>query len=916
MGKKIFLYIKEQFRPYNSLFVISIYSIFSLIFTWPLVKHMNDAVAGHPYGEMWSHLWGLHWVKSYYLKHAIFPIHSEMLNYPYGASLFFIDPLSALFSIPLQMFLSLPATYNLLIIINLIFGAYACFLLADYFFKSRIAAFYSGAVYAFSAYYLSYISTGTSETFNIGWIPLFLYFFARMLFERKMSYALYSGITLFLITFSNFYYAEFTLMFVSFILIYYLFIEFYKSVLKKELENISKINLREKIDEIKKKFRADSPGKKRPIQSIFDHFHFLRRGHDFGLTSIFVLICAYRFLLLLIFSLSLIVLTGLSGRLYNPDIDINLFYLELLAAVALFAFFFIIIWREFEKQRSALLRPLKNYFENCNLRHVRLRKFILLLLCFFTFLISYIFYSSMSLKSFSIFGTFIIAIATLMITMILMYIESRGKDRLELPFFHNNSNEEPDNVEAPRLRDYVNKIFPLFFFGFIGFNVFCLDFFYFPGAGSHFSGNNVVGLIVLLITLIGGLIYSAKYRIFSEFEYAGENGSQKGEIKNDIFEMTLHFLKNITKKHAPSFLMLMFVSLLLIAPYLYIFETTLRNHDSVVKWRSSLKGQRGIFSKRTIDKNEMSVRLDNSALLVDYVRIGKRNVLRKYTPHFYVLFTYSPYVGFLTLILCIYALFYSGKDKYFWFWLTGGILFLILSLGPFTNVTRNLFSKEISPLYGLFYSWFPLFSKIHVPYRLNLCVMLCFAVVAGYGVKYMIRNMPKIQQNLVVMIFSVSLIIEIIFISPAPFPVELCKMDVPEFYLEMAYDRPEYGIIVSPVKKLRAGFYYQIFHKKGTPLSLTQYTPDILSKNLFILCLYNLEGNYKMTPNIFTEKRLRRHLEKLKKSRIKYIVVYNNHLGASRKRVHRFLSYFLGKPRRINDNIYVYRLYLNVPEQI
>src|SRR5688500_2831508 len=107
--------IVRQFSQFSTTWVVLLYVVFALVVTWPLVLHLDDAVIGDMQSDVWKHLWGFWWVKQCLFEKGVLPLYTHLLNYPYGGSLFFIDPLGAVLSLPLQMVLPLGVAYNLIV---------------------------------------------------------------------------------------------------------------------------------------------------------------------------------------------------------------------------------------------------------------------------------------------------------------------------------------------------------------------------------------------------------------------------------------------------------------------------------------------------------------------------------------------------------------------------------------------------------------------------------------------------------------------------------------------------------------------------------------------------------------------------------------------------------------------------------
>ena len=157
------------------------YAIAAVVATWPLVPSMHRALAGDSRSDTWKHAWGCWWFHRSALAGNPFPIRTDLVGFPDGGSLYNIDPLNSLLSIPLQLVLPLPVVYNLLILLQLTAGAGAAWLLCRRVCGDGSAALVGGVVYAFCPFVLSYsVGSGVTETTNLALLPLYLLALLRL----------------------------------------------------------------------------------------------------------------------------------------------------------------------------------------------------------------------------------------------------------------------------------------------------------------------------------------------------------------------------------------------------------------------------------------------------------------------------------------------------------------------------------------------------------------------------------------------------------------------------------------------------------------------------------------------------------------------------------------------------------------
>jgi hypothetical protein len=213
----------------------------------------------------------------------------------------------------------------------------------------------------------------------------------------------------------------------------------------------------------------------------------------------------------------------------------------------------------------------------------------------------------------------------------------------------------------------------------------------------------------------------------------------------------------------------------------------------------------------------------------------------QYFTHFYEQFTgnvveNTTYIGYTVIFLVVYYVFKNrkklGKTK---FWIWSAAFFFILSLGPILHVGGGthftVFDVTVPLPYSVLYYILPIIRITRVPARLIFMLMLSLVVLAGYGIKELLKHsngklLGKIsKKDIVVMIFSFLIIFEFMII---PYPLH--KVVVPEFYKQLAAEKEDYAIIEVPFNKdvflLSDYMYYQTIHEKRLVGGYLSRTPE------------------------------------------------------------------------------------------
>lgn len=168
--------------------VFVLYLIIAMVVFAPVTANMTNTTLGTG-GDAYLNMWDIWWV-----NYATFNLHTSfwttnMVFYPVGENLVYhtLAPLAGILAAPFSA-VSLPFAYDALFFIGIALSGLATYLLADYFVRNKHAAFLAGILFAFSAPYISQ-AKGLLIFTQLEWIPFALYFFIRMLKEKKPIFA-------------------------------------------------------------------------------------------------------------------------------------------------------------------------------------------------------------------------------------------------------------------------------------------------------------------------------------------------------------------------------------------------------------------------------------------------------------------------------------------------------------------------------------------------------------------------------------------------------------------------------------------------------------------------------------------------------------------------------------------------------
>ncbi len=951
---------------------------------------------------MWKHLWGFWWVYKRIFEDGVLPLFTSILNYPYGGSLFFIDPLGAILSLPVQAFFPIGVAFNLLVILNLIFGAFCGYLLTNYFVKNKAAAFYSGAAFAFTAYLLAYITSGVSETYNIGWIPLFLYFYAKTLRENNEIFPIMAGICMFMVTFGCFYYGSFATIFGLFLFIYFAYDQFRKIVISgtgKKLPEIPFLRSLKKIagsagsshaptpasDQIHRKVASDTPRKKH--RSIIPGSIYSGRSRTgkkvLGFRDWLLWILSYAAIVIMVIDLILIVFL-LPVYMASPGgAGAGFWTLSMLLFLIFIASAVFVIWYNRPATRSLVFK-IQGYFFSENPKYVKYKMYLIfgiyaIAILGFIHLWAVIRQDTPDV----VFRVASLTIGAFIVAILMTFLDIRGDirfSRRKVEHKKKSGDTEKKEDRAILFLEYARAFIPWMVLGISILNILRVMVFY-KNIEEVFGVMNIAGNLVvsaiLIAVSVGYIIHTKlylKWKIFRRLYIEPERpaGIETPEMIADITRRLIRrnivitgilllsvalppvvlYFRGFSPQEYVRYWILFALSIAVLGAIIYLLSRKRSKSDKTDKddspgttryfrimlrgpirrivimsiiamaligplfytFKASLEVSQGLVKReRSLEFIDLylSQRFHNISRLVDYGLPGKQNVIRTYTVD---RLTRSSYAGWITILLALSAIIWAKRRKYIWFWVFCAGFFIAFSLGPFLYVNDTIHTNFRFPLYIFFYKYFPFFNQISIPYRFNICAMLSLSILAGYALAHFFRTWKVKSQNLLVTILGLAMLFEICIISPAPYPIPLSDLEVPTFYRQIADDHQEYGIIDSPIQRVKGEllpgeyFYYQMVHRKGIPYKVEGTIPVYIYENQFTIYLFNLEKGYSVAPP--REELLKQYLKDLQKNRFKYIVVHDRYLKKSAKeRVHTYLRYFLGEPKKMDKDLYIYKIY-------
>lgn len=152
---------------------LALFAALALVFLAPVLPDPSHLALGHPNNDVWNHVWGFWWVGQR-LAQGELPLHTDLLAWPAGGSLWFIDAFNAVLTLPVTWTAGPVAAYNLAMGLGFWICGAGAYVLALQVARSRPGAVLAGVAYMSCPHLLGQAYNGISETLSAGWLPLSL----------------------------------------------------------------------------------------------------------------------------------------------------------------------------------------------------------------------------------------------------------------------------------------------------------------------------------------------------------------------------------------------------------------------------------------------------------------------------------------------------------------------------------------------------------------------------------------------------------------------------------------------------------------------------------------------------------------------------------------------------------------------
>ncbi len=180
----------------------------ALVICGPVLSAPATLAIGHEGNDVWNHVWGYWWVAEE-LSHLRLPVRTDQLGWPYGGSLWFIDTLNAVLTLPVNAIAGPVAAYNAAYFFNFLLCGLGAYALTLHVTQSRVGATVAGVAYMVTPHLLGQAYNGISETCSAGWLPLTLLAMRITLAKPTAQNAVFAGVLAGINALASWYYGLF-----------------------------------------------------------------------------------------------------------------------------------------------------------------------------------------------------------------------------------------------------------------------------------------------------------------------------------------------------------------------------------------------------------------------------------------------------------------------------------------------------------------------------------------------------------------------------------------------------------------------------------------------------------------------------------------------------------------------------------
>ena len=260
------------------------------------------------------------------------------------------------------------------------------------------------------------------------------------------------------------------------------------------------------------------------------------------------------------------------------------------------------------------------------------------------------------------------------------------------------------------------------------------------------------------------------------------------------------------------------------------------------------------------------------------------------------------YLGWIGIVLSIYALTTARQNRNIFPWIWIGIVFFLFSLGPylyFNGEYVQIFNRRVPLPFLILYKAVPIFDRISHPFRFVMGVELAIAIFSAEGLRRLLHRKKSFVKALVVSILSICIFFEYRLFSPAHLPVPISSAQIPDVYNHMGKGAVLDLPVSLPNLERAVYVWYQTKHGNPVPWGLNDPMPNRLLENKFTKMLLLLETTraHDLPPDL-PELDMVIGIRALSRQGYRYIVMHEDlYPSFKSKQVSEVLDVFIGEPK-------------------
>lgn len=191
--------------------VVSFYGTLTLLFTWPLVRHLTTHLP-HGSNDIWQNLWNFWWWREALVELGTNPFATEYLFHPHGVSLVLHthSTFNQIVAFPINLLLGPIAALNFATLLGFFLSGIAAHQLAFEVSKNRAGAYMAGLIFAFFPHHFEQ-SLEHLNLSSLQFLPWVALYGLRIVREGSRRDAAMFGLVFALNALSCLHYAVFTL---------------------------------------------------------------------------------------------------------------------------------------------------------------------------------------------------------------------------------------------------------------------------------------------------------------------------------------------------------------------------------------------------------------------------------------------------------------------------------------------------------------------------------------------------------------------------------------------------------------------------------------------------------------------------------------------------------------------------------